>query len=70
MIFGMLGDIHSRQPMILDGNGKVKVAYAGSLIQQNFGEESREGFSSLGFRSKEMYVYRGCQRIGVLKPLD
>ena len=42
--FGMLGDIHSRQPMILDGNGKVKVAYAGSLIQQNFGEEVEKGF--------------------------
>ena len=42
--FGMLGDIHSRQPMILDDNGKVKVAYAGSLIQQNFGEEIEKGF--------------------------
>ena len=42
--FGMLGDIHSRQPMILDKNGKVKVAYAGSLIQQNFGEEIEKGF--------------------------
>ena len=42
--FGMLGDIHSRQPMSLDKNGKVKVAYAGSLIQQNFGEEIEKGF--------------------------
>jgi DNA repair exonuclease SbcCD ATPase subunit len=42
--FGMLGDIHSRQPMILDDNGKIKVAYAGSLIQQNFGEEIEKGF--------------------------
>ena len=42
--FGMLGDIHSRQAMILDENGKVKVAYAGSLIQQNFGEEVEKGF--------------------------
>ena len=42
--FGMLGDIHSRQPMILDDNGKIKVAYAGSLIQQNFGEEVEKGF--------------------------
>jgi DNA repair exonuclease SbcCD ATPase subunit len=42
--FGMLGDIHSRQPMILDDNGKVKVAYSGSLIQQNFGEEIEKGF--------------------------
>ena len=42
--FGMLGDIHSRQPMVLDKNGKVKVAYSGSLIQQNFGEEIEKGF--------------------------
>ena len=42
--FGMLGDIHSRQPLILDENGKVKVAYSGSLIQQNFGEEVEKGF--------------------------
>ena len=42
--FGMLGDIHSRQPMIVDENGKVKVAYCGSLLQQNFGEEVEKGF--------------------------
>ena len=42
--FGMLGDIHSRQAMILDESGKVKVAYSGSLIQQNFGEEVEKGF--------------------------
>jgi len=42
--FGMLGDVHSRQAMILDENGKVKVAYSGSLIQQNFGEEVEKGF--------------------------
>ena len=42
--FGMLGDIHSRQPMVVDKNGKVKVAYSGSLIQQNFGEEIEKGF--------------------------
>ena len=42
--FGMLGDIHSRQAMVLDKNGKVKVAYSGSLIQQNFGEEVEKGF--------------------------
>ena len=42
--FGMLGDIHSRQSMVLDSNGKVKTAYAGSLIQQNFGEEIEKGF--------------------------
>ena len=40
----MLGDIHSRQPIILDEQGFQKVAYSGSLIQQNFGEESEKGF--------------------------
>ena len=42
--FGMLGDIHGRQPLILDANGKTKVAYSGSLIQQSFGEETEKGF--------------------------
>ena len=42
--FGMLGDIHSRQPIIFDENGSIKVAYAGSLIQQNFGEAIEKGF--------------------------
>ena len=40
----MLGDIHGRQPLVLDANGKVKVAYSGSLIQQNFGESTEKGF--------------------------
>ena len=42
--FGMLGDVHARQPMVLDKDGKVKVAYSGSLIQQNFGEQTDKGF--------------------------
>lgn len=42
--YGMLGDIHSRQPIVLDDEGKVKVAYSGSLIQQNFGEDIEKGF--------------------------
>ena len=42
--FGMLGDVHSRQAMVLDKDGKVKVAYSGSLIQQNFGEQTDKGF--------------------------
>jgi len=42
--YGMLGDIHSRQAIILDENGKSKVAYSGSLIQQNFGEDTEKGF--------------------------
>ena len=37
--FGMFGDIHAFQ--YLDGNGKF--AYAGSLIQQNFGEGLEHG---------------------------
>jgi len=42
--FGMLGDIHSQQIIQRDKEGLVKVAYSGSLIQQNFGEESEKGF--------------------------
>lgn len=35
----MLGDIHSRQDI-----GKSTIAYSGSLIQQNFGEEIEKGY--------------------------
>ena len=38
--FTMLGDIHKRQDLDLAG----KIAYPGSMIQQNFGEENNKGF--------------------------
>jgi DNA repair exonuclease SbcCD ATPase subunit/DNA repair exonuclease SbcCD nuclease subunit len=38
--FGIFGDIHKRQS--LDGEGRFK--YCGSLIQQNFGEETDKGY--------------------------
>ena len=38
--FVMLGDIHKRQDLDPDG----RVAYPGSMIQQNFGEDREKGF--------------------------
>ena len=38
--FSLLGDIHKRQFL----NKKGTVAYSGSTIQQNFGEDSEKGF--------------------------
>ncbi len=38
--FAMLGDIHKRQFL----NKKGTIAYCGSTIQQNFGEDSEKGF--------------------------
>lgn len=38
--FAMLGDIH--KPQALDMKGRIR--YAGSTIQQNFGEEPRKGY--------------------------
>ena len=38
--FAMLGDIHKRQNLDIEG----RVAYPGSMIQQNFGEDKEKGF--------------------------
>ena len=43
----LLGDIHKRQYL----NDEKTIAYPGSLIQQNFGEDFGKGFS-LGCREK------------------
>jgi len=47
--FAMLGDIHKRQFL----NKKGTVAYSGSTIQQNFGEDSEKGFLLWDIRSKD-----------------
>lgn len=39
--YGLLGDIHKAN-QVMDKHGKVR--YAGSLIQQNFGEEEEKGY--------------------------
>ena len=47
--FSMLGDIHKRQFL----NKKGTVAYSGSTIQQNFGEDSEKGFLLWDIRSAD-----------------
>lgn len=49
--FVMLGDVHKRQR--LDDAGRIM--YAGSLIQQNFGEEVDKGFLLWDIESKEKF---------------
>ena len=54
--FVLMGDIHKRQAMAyrLDENGIEKpwIAYAGSFIQQNFGESEQKGIQVWDIRSK------------------
>ena len=47
--FGMLGDIHKTQFL----NTKKTVAYCGSTIQQNYGEDPEKGFLMWDIRSRE-----------------
>ena len=47
--FGMLGDIHKRQFL----NEKSTVAYCGSTIQQNYGEDEEKGFLVWDIRSRD-----------------
>jgi len=47
--FAMLGDIHKRQQMDTEG----RVWYAGSTVQQNFGESLRKGYLLWNINSKD-----------------
>lgn len=47
--FAMLGDIHKRQQMDTEG----RVWYAGSTVQQNFGESLRKGYLLWNIHSKD-----------------
>lgn len=47
--FGLLGDIHKRQFL----NRKNTVAYSGSTIQQNYGEDLEKGFLVWDIRSRD-----------------
>ena len=49
--YAMLGDIHKRQ--MLDDKGKVQ--YAGSTVQQNFGETNDKGFLMWYIEDKENF---------------
>ena len=47
--FALLGDIHKRQQMDTEG----RVWYAGSTVQQNFGESLRKGYLLWNIHSKD-----------------
>jgi len=59
--YAMLGDIHKAQAM--DKKGRVR--YAGSTIQQNFGESINKGFLMWNIESKASFT---TQHINVINP--
>ena len=59
--FAMLGDIHKQQRM--DREGRVR--YAGSTIQQNFGESINKGFLLWDIKSKDEWE---CQHVSIINP--
>ena len=59
--FAMLGDIHRQQKMDLKG----RVRYAGSTVQQNFGESINKGFLMWNIRDKYDW---DCQHISIVNP--
>jgi len=59
--FAFLGDIHKQQKMDLKG----RVRYAGSTIQQNFGESINKGF--LLWKIKDKHDW-DCQHVSILNP--
>ena len=59
--YAMLGDIHKQQRM--DKEGRVR--YAGSTIQQNFGESINKGFLLWDIESKDKWE---CQHVSILNP--
>ncbi len=50
--FAMLGDIHKRQFL----NKRETIAYSGSTIQQNFGEDSEKGFLLWDIKSADEFT--------------
>jgi DNA repair exonuclease SbcCD ATPase subunit len=59
--YAMLGDIHKQQWMDVEG----RVRYAGSTIQQNFGESINKGFLLWEIRGKDDW---DCQHVSILNP--
>ena len=59
--FAMLGDIHKQQRMDTEG----RVRYAGSTVQQNFGESINKGFLMWNIRDKNDWY---CQGVSILNP--
>jgi len=60
--YAMLGDIHKTN-QILDESGRIR--YAGSTIQQNFGETLDKGFLLWDIHSKESFT---CKHISIQNP--
>ena len=60
--YGMLGDIHKTN-QILDDAGRVR--YAGSTVQQNFGETLDKGFLLWDIQSKDSFT---CKHISIPNP--
>lgn len=60
--YALLGDIH-RTNQILDKQGKIR--YAGSTVQQNFGETNDKGFLIWDIEDKDNYT---CQHHVLLNP--
>ena len=59
--FAMLGDIHKQQKMDLKG----RVRYAGSTVQQNFGESINKGFLMWNIRDRFDW---DCQHVSITNP--
>ena len=59
--YAMLGDIH--KPQILDEEGRVQ--YAGSTVQQNFGESGRKGYKLWTIKGKDDF---NVEHVGILSP--
>jgi DNA repair exonuclease SbcCD ATPase subunit/DNA repair exonuclease SbcCD nuclease subunit len=59
--FAMLGDIHKQQKMDLKG----RIRYAGSTVQQNFGESINKGFLMWNIRDKYDW---DCQHVSIVNP--
>ena len=59
--YGLLGDIHN--PQAMDREGRVR--YAGSTIQQNFGESINKGFLMWNITDKDIF---NVQHVTVLNP--
>ena len=60
--YALLGDIHKTN-QVLDDDGRVR--YAGSTVQQNFGETNDKGFLVWDIKSKDEYE---CKHHIVLNP--
>jgi DNA repair exonuclease SbcCD ATPase subunit/DNA repair exonuclease SbcCD nuclease subunit len=52
--YALLGDIH--KPQVMDREGRVR--YAGSTVQQNYGEDPRKGYLLWNIQSKDEFSVR------------